>query len=360
MKKNFGKAALVFDFSSGPSINDESWLRESKGALGLEVLFDADMVLKIKKETFLRNTKNKQQFIELLAKKLEENGCSVVITVDNVTVKIANVAIQYSKLHNTVVVGKEVNLIMILSFYATPGPDSFSVYYMYEETSKKPFQILNITEMKNRLGEVKSKHLLFAHAMGGCGATSQFHNISKASLFSKLDNVHFKNSAEIFCSPNSSEDSIIKAGIEVITSLYNGKANETLNKLRYRKFTEKAKRGTLTISCKALPPTEAAAKFHCLRVFYQVQAWMGQKLNPLNFGWVERNSILRPVSTYLPAAPANTLRKIRCGCQGDCDSTRCTCFKFGLPCTTACNICAGNSCSNRSHIDHDSDLDEEV
>lgn len=324
----------------------------------MEVLFDNDMSLNIKKELFLRNKKNKQRFIELLTKKLEGNGVSVSISFENVNITMANIAVQYSKLHDTVVVGKEVDLIMVLCFYATQ--DGCSMFYMYEETSRKPLQVFNITEMKNRLGAVKSKHILFAHAMGGCKTTSQLHNISKMSLYNKLDNDHFANLAEIFCSPDSSEEAIINAGNEVFISVYNGKKNESLNKLRYRKFLEKNKRGTSTVTCKTLPPTEAAAKFHYFRVFYQIQVWLENKLNPLNFGWVERNFFLRPVSTKIPPAPASILTKIRCGCKGDCDSARCNCFANNLKCTTACKVCTGSCCSNRSPIDEDSDLDEEV
>lgn len=359
MKQNYGKAKIVFDCSNSPSTNDESWLRETKGVLGMEIRFSSDMGLNIKKELFLKNKKNKIRFIELLTKTLEDNGLSVSICFENVAVPMTNIAVQYSQAHDTVVVGKQVDLIMVLCFHASL--DDCRMFYMYEESSKKPLQVFNITEMKNRLGLVKSKHLLFAHAIGGCKTTSQLHNISKTSAYNKLDNVHFANLAEIFCCAESSEESIIKAGNEVFISLYNGKKDETLNKLRYRKFVEKNRRGTSTVTSKALPPTEAAAKFHYLRVFYQIQIWLQNKLNPLNFGWVERNSILRPVSTKLPVAPANILAKIRCGCKGDCDSARCSCFANNFKCNSACKVCTGSSCSNRSQVvDEDSDLDEEM
>lgn len=280
----------MFNCSSGPSTSDESWLRETKGVLGIEVLFSSVMNLKINKDAFLKNTKNKQRFIELLAKKFQDNGFKVLIIFDNVVVTKATLAVQLSQNHDIVVFGKQVDLIIVLCYYAVE--DNCSIFYMYEETSKKPLQLFKITEMQNKLGAVKSKHLLFAHAMGGCKTTSQLHNIGKVSLFSKLDQGQFAKLAEVFCCPNSSEECIINAGKGVVISLYNGKANETLNKLRYRKFIEKSKRGT-TVTGKMLPPTEAATKFHSLRVFYQIQAWMQNKLNPLNFGWVESNCILR-------------------------------------------------------------------
>ncbi len=357
VNEKFGKASIVFDCGSSPCINDESWLRETKGALGIEVVFGMDSELTLKRELFLRNNKNKQRFIGLLIKVLEDNGFTVATSADNAIVMIAKIAFESSKTHDTIVVGKRAELVMVLCFYALP--DNFSMSYMYEETSKKPLQIYKITEMKEKLGETKSKQILFVHAMGGCPTTSQMFNVSKTALLSKLDNDRFVNIAETFCDTQSSRESIIVAGKQIIVSLYNGKIDETLNKLRYRKFCEKSQRGASTITCKALPPTEAAATFHCLRVFYTIQMWMGYKLNPLDYGWVQRNCILRPVTTNMPPAPEDVLSNIRCGCRGDCTSNRCTCYRVGLKCTPACKVCAGSSCSNHPPINEDSDLDDD-
>lgn len=310
----------------------------------------------MKKELFLRNQKNKQRFISLLSKKLQDNGYSVSTSFDSTIVMMANVAAESSKTSDTVVVGKQADLLVVLIFFAFS--DKCRIFYMYEETTKKPLQIFQITEMREKLGEVQSRHLLFVQAMSGSKTTSQMFNISKGTLLNKLGNENFSKIAEIFCSSDSTRESIIKAGKDLIVSLYNGKANETLNKLRYRKFIEKTQRGALTVSCKALPPTEAAANFHCLRVFHTVQEWMGHKLNPLNYGYIERNCILRPVATNIPPAPAEILSNIRCGCQGDCNSNRCTCYKVGLKCSTACKVCAGSSCSNHSPFAEDSDSDD--
>lgn len=358
MKENFGRACVIFDWGNNPSIHDESWLRETKGCLGIEAVFDFETELKMKKEMFLRNKKNKQRFTSLLTKKLKDNSFEARTSFGNPIVMLAKTAVELSRTYNTVVVGKQADLIMVLCFLALP--ESFSLVYLYEETSKKAIQMFLISEMKETLGEEQSKYLLFVNAMGGCKTTSQIFNLSKAALLNKLDDDRFVNIAQIFCCRDSSQESIISAGKEVIVSMYNGKANEALNQLRYRKFIEKTQKGAANVSCKSLPPTEAAAKFHSLRVFYTIQEWMGNKLNPLNYGWTERNCILRPVVTNLPPAPSDILSNIRCGCKGDCNSNRCSCFKAGLKCTLACKVCAGNSCSNHPpNDDDDSDFEED-
>lgn len=193
--------------------------------------------------------------------------------------------------------------------------------------------------MKKVLGEAKSKQLLFVHAMGICSTTSQLCNVIKAHLFNKLGDEKFVSLANVFCCPDSTHENIFKTGNETMTIIYNGKENESLNQLRYRKFNEKAQRVATKSSCKTLPPTEASAKFHYLRVYLQMQGWMDQKLNPVKFGWFQKSTTLRPIATNLPAAPIDILSKIRCGCKGECDSNRCSCFCAGFKCTSACKAC---------------------
>lgn len=120
VKQKFGNAAIVFYLTESPTKYDESWLRETKGALGIEVAFTLESELNMKKETFLRSKRNRQKFITLLEKKLQYDGLSVHMNVEEFSVLIAKVAIQYSKTRSTVVVGGNVDLIMVLCFNISP------------------------------------------------------------------------------------------------------------------------------------------------------------------------------------------------------------------------------------------------
>ncbi|KAK2720396.1 hypothetical protein QYM36_004319, partial [Artemia franciscana] len=82
----------------------------------------------------------------------------------------------------------------------------------------------------------------------------------------------------------------------------------------------------------------AAAKYHSLRVYCQVQIWLGNPVDPLRLGWkLQDNEVFAPIKTDLPAAPSQLLKIIKCSCRIDgCDSEKCTCKKNGLECTIAC------------------------
>ena len=115
------------------------------------------------------------------------------------------------------------------------------------------------------------------------------------------------------------------------------------------------------IQLAALPPTSAAAREHCLRVYFQVQQWLGEDLPPTEWGWKLTNGQLFPVLTHHPPAPEKLLNLISCNCKQNCERL-CGCKKAGLFCTALCSHCRGNGCTNSeepilSDLDADSDHD---
>jgi len=112
-----------------------------------------------------------------------------------------------------------------------------------------------------------------------------------------------------------------------------------LDHLRYLKFFNKVQTRKTAV--------------YSYRVYVQVQAWLGKNLSPVEWGWIEVNNKLIPVRMTLPAAPDRLLKIIRCCCKQNCDSSRCTCKKYGLHCTPACGDCHGLSCSNRDELSED-------
>ena len=91
-------------------------------------------------------------------------------------------------------------------------------------------------------------------------------------------------------SPSATAEENSTAGEQVLVTIYNGKPGETLDFVRYKRFCEKVVRHTSHIQPQTLPPTSAAAKFHSLHVYFQVQQWKGtgDGLLPEEWGWRER------------------------------------------------------------------------
>ena len=71
---------------------------------------------------------------------------------------------------------------------------------------------------------------------------------------------------------------------------------------------------------------------------------------------LERESEKRliPITTDLMAAPDDLLRIIRCNCQTDCGTMRCTCRKHAIRCSIVCGNCKGSGCMNSPPNEDDS------
>ena len=104
-----------------------------------------------------------------------------------------------------------------------------------------------------------------------------------------------------------------------------------------------------------LPPTERAAYYHCLRVYFQVTQWRKLQTTDLgivatDWGWTFENDQFKPTTTDLKPAPDDILKIIRCSCKStsknQCGTNTCTCRKNGQHCVSACGDCHGDACLN--------------
>ena len=60
---------------------------------------------------------------------------------------------------------------------------------------------------------------------------------------------------------------------------------KVLDSLRYSRFCQKIITGTSFKEPKRPPPTSAAAVYHSLSVYNQVQQWRGVAIPPQDWGW---------------------------------------------------------------------------
>lgn len=94
-----------------------------------------------------------------------------------------------------------------------------------------------------------------------------------------------------------------------------------------------------------MPPTDGALKEHVKRVYLQVQCWIGNDLNPCEWGWKNTGQILEPIFFLDPLIPENLMKKYNCGCRTGCNN-RCSCRNLGKNCSRFCKFCKGMTCSN--------------
>ena len=347
----FSKPTVVFDgYRCGSSTKDATHLRRSKGAVGPKVLFSSNMSLKSKKENFLANTDNKQAFIDLLCDKLQEKNIRILNADGDADVLVAMTGIECAKMGATHVIGEDTDILVLLVHHAKA--DLCSLIYRSDKPKRqdKTAGHWDVNQLRTGLGDCVARHLPFIHAIAGCDTTSRLFGIGKGVPLRKMQSAtHFKRHAADFCTATTKED-IQLAGEKALVCLYGGKELDTLETLRLQKFRDKVAKSAACVQIQGLPPTSDAAKYHSFRVFHQVKAWMGEEagesMKPEDWGWKLDNDRLVPRTMDLPPAPPSILKIIRCQCQGDCSTNRCSCRKNGLTCTDACGTCRGSSCSN--------------
>ena len=348
IKRRYSRPTIVFDgYSNEPSTKDVAHLRRSKGIISPDVTFTSDMTFKSKKEIFLTNNNNKSRFISLLAQRLRENECTVILAEEDADCLIISTAVACAQSTEVVVIGEDTDLLVLLCYHASL--DGYNIYFRSELSNK--CRHWDIQKTKRVLGMHKCKILPVVHAITGCDTTSRLFGIGKGVALKKLsktDNVTM--AIEEFLKPGNHLETVVTSGEQIIASLYGGVLCEGLDLLRLRLYTNKAITNNKCVQVQSLPPTSDSAALHSRRSYYQCQQWIkldGTDLNPLDWGWtVTDDGKCMPLKNTLPPAPNRLLNIIHCNCKVNCDTKRCTCQKHGLECTIGCGHCRGTSCSN--------------
>ena len=141
-------------------------------------------------------------------------------------------------------------------------------------------------------------------------------------------------------------------GEQFLLILYNSQKYSSLDESRlflYNRDIAKTKL-TSTFKLATLPPTSSAARQHLLRVYHQVQQWLGNELDPLKWGWKFEHGKLIPNPTDLPPAPEELLNIITCDCKTSCNTNKCECRRTLFQCSIMCGRC-WEICQNRNFQD---------
>ena len=134
----------------------------------------------MKKEQFLGNMQNEQQFINFLSEELQKKNCVTHHASGDADVLIVQKAVESATTAKTVLECDDTDLLVLLCYHALM--DTHDLYFCPEpkKNAKKP-RIWNIKATNRQLGEEMCKHILFLHAILGCDTTSHLHGIGKGA-----------------------------------------------------------------------------------------------------------------------------------------------------------------------------------
>ena len=236
--------------------------------------------------------------------------------------------------------------------------------HLWPQTGKqngKRFKVTNLYRQKQKVQTV-AHILLPLHLFPGSDTTSAIYRKGKSKLIVLAKTkTEVRAALEVFNDDKASISDIIKAGEKLFLHLYDLTSFKTLDMGRYYRLKQSLARQNLkTPSNLALiPPTSGTAKEHSLRVYLQVQTWLGFDLDPTDWGWEIIAGNLRPKGSERPADPGRLLKLVYCDCKGKCAAnSQCRCRKANQKCSEMCGKCYGITCSNASELPEIEDSNE--
>lgn len=113
-------------------------------------------------------------------------------------------------------------------------------------------------------------------------------------------------------------------------------------------------------SDESLPPNTDSLLKHIQRANYQAIAWnrcLSPQMNlPHPVGrWQIVNGQLEIIWMTRPSAPDSLIECISCKYKTECETSRCSCRKSGLPCT---DVCGCSECANGQQDEDSVDSDD--
>jgi hypothetical protein len=345
--------SVVFDsYDSCITKDVERKRRKIMHTSSADIVVTLDTPVPTNKATFLANEHNKKHFIKLVGSLLLKSHIAVQDACEEGDADVVLVRLAMSKVlpgKKVVVVSEDCDVLVLLIHHT---PKNTQVFMQTKS------RILDISVCQTQLGKAVCKCLPFIHAMSGCDTTSSFFGFGKIIILKLLQAFpKWIEEVSLFGDPGAEKEKVVAVGQKLIVRLYEGTSTKekndsekTLDELRYRNMIS-----TKYVPLHRMPPTSAAAAYHCLRVHHQTSTWLHLRtvLNKEEFGFkLTKDRNLVPIISNKPSAPEEVLKDIRCSCcKGDSLCTSCSCFKRRLLCTIHCK-CQGE-CSNASHFEGD-------
>lgn len=313
--------------------------------VGTDLNFDLNTIITFSQEKVLSSDKNKENLIKLLCEEFHKVGCITKTANEAADSLIIETAItSKTNDNNVVIVGEDVDLLVLLTQLA---PLDSNIYFLKPNRGNTELEKQQVYCNNSFKYKELKKYILFLHAFTGCDTTSCFYKQGKNKLIKLfLNDYNLQKLAEKFYDVNASQSEIENCGNKIIAALYSTKKeSQILQELRFIHFQKCTSKKLCKLE--SLPPTTGAAKQHSFRTFYQMQTWLGNKINAQQWGWKITEQGLQAIRTDQSLIPDEILMSITCRCETGCKNKNCGCRKNGLRCSHLCTGCHGETCRNK-------------
>ena len=158
VERHYGKqVTIVFDgYQHGPSTKDPTHQWRKIRGVGPKVKVQTSAVISHKKDIFLSNDSNKQNFILMLAEKFSLCGFFVHHAHADVDLLIVRTALECAQSRSTVVIGDDTDLLILLCYH-NDLQSPFSVY-LKPQPQRRQQQVTNM-EHQTHSRKIRHRHM---------------------------------------------------------------------------------------------------------------------------------------------------------------------------------------------------------
>jgi len=381
LTSGFDEVILVFDTYKSDSLKEKTRERRRQGKVPIQYQIADDTNIKhIPLTRFLAHEKTKTDLTDYLARTslaFNKHSSQVVITSASGHTR-SNRNLHFDDNNH-----EEADTLMIclaaeasqrcpgaeLVFF-TPDTDVLVLAVAhYEKLCKKTSismvsGMVDIEPIWTALGKEKAQALPIFHAFTGADNLGKFSGIGKTKWFEQYLKADVDLPRALMKLPLDGDliQEVKDELAKFVCSRYcpKGVCITSIPDLRWYLFC------TQLAESNKLPPTLGALEEHIKRVRLQSRVWcqatvmQQQPLDPLKFGYYKvASGQMFPVTTNTLPAPQAIIELVRCKCNTNCSTQRCSCRKNNLSCTELC-LC-DTECENDEdcNVENDSDGDED-
>ena len=139
------------------------------------------------------------------------------------------------------VVAEDTDVLVLLMYHWNVNMADIYFQSQAKKSQKKGFHSWKIQDLVATAGDVVISNLLFIHAWSGCDTTCATFGHGKTALFKKMkESEELQEISKIMSDLKATVEEVGQAGIRAFVILYGGKRTDSLNQLRYTKYTHLA------------------------------------------------------------------------------------------------------------------------
>ena len=226
-------------------------------------------------QLFLANEKNKVQFINLLSHYLRLDGHAVIQSKGDADTQIVSAAIALaSDGKHTAVISDDTDILVLLLFHWNADIADIHLRSERKKAQKIPLMLMDIREAAKHSVQTVPPHILAIHAWGGCDTTSAVFGHGKCRILKLAQqSQEVRQWCAVFAQEDATWGAVGEAGERIFISMYDGKPDDSLTKLRHARYREIAATNSSVLRPERLPLTERTAFEHSIRVHLQVMIW---------------------------------------------------------------------------------------